>query len=151
MNTESKIRLVELDVSNYRDILRLKVAEHQEGLVANNAISLAQALFHTQAWYRGIYRGDTPVGFVMLDLDLEKPEYYLWRFMIEEKFQGHGYGFKAMELVIEYVKGLPHATEILLGYVPQDGNPKGFYQKLGFKETGVVEEGEVIMKLEFIQ
>ena len=149
MRTETKIELRELSKSNYRDILKLKVAHNQTGFVATNAISLAQALFHPQAWYRGIYYEDTPVGFVMLDLDMDKPEYYLWRFMIDEKFQGQGYGLKALELVIEQVKNLPDSTEFLLSYVPEQGNPKRFYEKLGFMDTGVMEEGEVIMKLEF--
>ena len=149
MMSDPKIELRELDKSNYRDILNLKVADNQTGFVASNAISLAQALFHSQAWYRGIYRGDTAVGFVMLELDMEKPDYYLWRYMIDEKFQGHGYGYKALELVIEHVKSLPNSTEFLLSYVPKEGNPKGFYEKLGFLDTGEIEEGEVIMKLEF--
>ena len=149
MMSDPKIELRELDKSNYRDILNLKVADNQTGFVASNAISLAQALFHSQAWYRGIYRGDTAVGFVMLDLDMEKPDYYLWRYMIDEKFQGHGYGYKALELVIEHVKSLPNSTEFLLSYVPKEGNPKGFHEKLGFLDTGEIEEGEVIMKLEF--
>ena len=147
--TESRIELRELDKSNYRDILKLKVADNQIGFVASNAISLAQALFHSQAWYRGIYYGDTAIGFVMLELDMDKPEYYLWRYMIDEKFQGKGYGLKAMGLVIEYVRSIPASTELLLSYVPEAGNPKGFYEKLGFIDTGMVEEGEVIMKLDF--
>lgn len=143
------IELRELDKSNYRDILKLKVADNQMGFVASNAISLAQALFHSQAWYRGIYQGDTAVGFVMLELDMKKPEYYLWRYMIDEKFQGNGYGLAALKLVIEYVKSLPESTEFILSYVPKEGNPKGFYEKLGFLETGEIEDGEVIMKLKF--
>ncbi len=149
MKTESPIELRELNKSNYRDILKLKVADNQTGFVASNAISLAQALFHSQAWYRGIYAGDTAVGFVMLDLDMDKPEYYLWRYMIDEKFQAQGYGLKALAMVIEYVKKLPNSTEFLLSYVPEEGNPKAFYEKLGFIDTGVMEEGEIIMKLEF--
>ena len=149
MMSEPIIELRELDKSNYRDILKLKVADNQTGFVASNAVSLAQALFHPQAWYRGIYHGDTAVGFVMLELDMEKPEYYLWRYMIDEKFQGHGYGYEALELVSEHVKSLPKSVEFLLSYVPKDGSPKGFYEKLGFIDTGEMEEGELIMKLEF--
>ena len=149
MKVETNIELRELNKSNYRDILKLKVTDNQTGFVASNAISLAQALFHPQAWYRGIYNGDTAVGFVMLELDTEKPEYYLWRYMIDENFQGKGFGFKAMELVIEYVRRLPDSVEFFLSYVPDEGNPKGFYEKLGFLDTGEIEEGEVIMKLEF--
>jgi len=149
MRAKEAIELREVDKSNYRDVLKLKVADNQTGFVASNAISLAQALFHSEAWYRGIYQGNTAVGFVMLELDMEKPEYYLWRYMIDQQFQGRGYGFCAMELVIEYVKSLPDSREFFLSYVPEEGNPKGFYEKLGFVDTGDMEEGELIMKLEF--
>ncbi len=149
MNDEIYIELKELDKSNYRDMLNLKVTDKQSVFVASNAISLAQALFFHEAWYRGIYNGDTPVGFVMLELDMEKPEYFLWRYMIDERYQRMGYGFKAMELVIEYVKSLPASVEFYLSYVPGEGDPKGFYEKLGFVDTGEVEGGEVVMKLDF--
>lgn len=142
------VTLREIDRSNYREILRLKVAADQTRFVASNAVSLAQAHFHVEAWYRGIYTGDTAVGFVMLEIDEKKPEYYLWRYMIDEKHQGKGYGHQAMELVIEYVRNLPDATELILSYVPMEGNPKGFYEKFGFIETGEVEAGELIMKLD---
>jgi len=78
MRAKEAIELREVDKSNYRDVLKLKVADNQTGFVASNAISLAQALFHPEAWYRGIYQGNIAVGFVMLELDMEKPEYYLW-------------------------------------------------------------------------
>ena len=149
VNPPIKISLRELNKSNYREILRLKVGDDQTGFVASNAISIAQAHFHPEAWYRGIYAGGVAVGFVMLEIDESKPEYYLWRFMIDEKHQGKGYGFKAMHLVIEYVKGLPDSQEFLLSYVPGDGSPQGFYSKLGFVETGEVEDGETMMALTF--
>jgi len=147
MRTEETVELRELSKSNYRNILKLKVADNQTGFVAPNSVSLAQAHFHEEAWYRGIYVGDEAIGFAMLEINTVKPEYYLWRCMIDERFQKKGYGYRAIELLIEHVKTLPNATEFLLSYVPSEGNPKEFYQKLGFEETGEVEEGELIMRL----
>ncbi len=143
------IHLKELDKSNYREILKLKVADNQIHFVASNAISIAQAHFEDDAWYRGIYCDETAVGFVMLELNMEKPEYYLWRYMIDEKYQGKGYGLRALELVIEFVKSLPGSTEFSLSFVPEEGNPGRFYEKLGFEETGEMEDGEAIMILKF--
>lgn len=146
--THEPVTLREIDRSNYGEILRLKVAEDQTMFVASNAVSLAQAHFHPEAWYRGIYVGESAVGFVMLEIDEKKHEYYLWRYMIDEKHQGKGFGYLAMERVIEHVKNLPNATELILSYVPMDGNPKGFYEKFGFVETGEMEAGELLMKLD---
>ena len=85
------LSLREITKETVRSILKLKVAEGQEDLVGDNGNSLAQALFEEKAWYRGIYAGDEPVGFIMLSIDREKPEFYLWRFMIDAAQQGKGY------------------------------------------------------------
>ena len=149
MTTQDRIQLRELNKTNYRAVLKLNVADNQTGFVASNAISLAQAHFHEQAWYRGIFLGEIAVGFVMLELDMKKPEYYLWRFMIDERFQGKGYGTDALKQIIAFVKTLPDSREFFLSFVPESGNPKLFYEKLGFVETGEMEEGESVMRLQF--
>ena len=95
-----------------------------------------------------IYAGDTAVGFVMLELRPEVPEYGVWRFMVDQRYQGMDIGRRALELVIEHVRALPGAKELLLSYVPGEGDPRSFYEKLGFRDTGQVEEGERVMRLE---
>lgn len=65
-------------------------------------MSLAEALFHPEAWYRAIYRGDEPVGFVMLyDESLRNdastsPKLFLWRLMVSEAAQRQGVGAAAL-------------------------------------------------------
>ena len=121
----------------------------QNTFVSPNSYSLAQALFSPNAWYRAIYAGKAPVGFVMLDDDAEKQKYYLWRFMIAPHFQSRGFGTKAIEAVIEHVKTRPGATELLLHYVDHEQGAAEFYRGLGFSETGEVDEDEVEMRLTF--
>ena len=41
-----------------RQVLKLAVSPEQASYVASNAVSLAQALFHPEAWYRAIYLDD---------------------------------------------------------------------------------------------
>jgi len=119
----------------------------QNRMVAPNAVSIAQAHFAEHAWFRAIYADETPVGFVMLWDDPEKSEYYLWRFMIAAPYQRSGYGRRALEQLIGYVKTRPNATELRASYVPMDGGPEGFYHKLGFEETGEVMHGERVIRL----
>ena len=147
--TESKVTLREITEEILLSILKLDVSEAQKGFVAPNAVSIAQAYFSDSAWFRAIYAGEQPVGFVMLHIDQDKPEYWVWRFMIDSKYQGKGYGYQAMQQVIEHVKNLPNAQELVLSYMPGEGNPSPFYQKLGFQETGEWEDDEKVMKLEF--
>jgi len=141
------VTLREITRENLIDVLRLRVAAEQESLVADNGASIAQGCYHDEAWFRAIYAGETAVGFVMLSEKPEVPEYYVWRLMIGERFQRMGFGRRAMELVIDRVRGLPDARELLLGVLPKDGNALAFYAGLGFEDTGRVEDGEVVLRL----
>ncbi|MEE9553999.1 MAG: GNAT family N-acetyltransferase [candidate division Zixibacteria bacterium] len=147
MNKESIIELREITKDTVREICNLKVSDDQNKFVAPNAVSIAQAYFHKEAWFRGIYADDSPVGFLMLEDNGEKPEYFLWRMMIDTRYQGMGFGKKAMMLFIDHVKTLPDATELLTSCVPGDGSPEGFYVNLGFRPTGEIDDGEIVMRL----
>ena len=141
------IELAEIHKDNLRDFLRLKVAPEQERFVAPNAVSVAQAYFYRDtAWFRGICDGDTPVVFVMLEDDRAKQRYFLWRFMIDARYQRRGFGRQALERLFEHVKTLPGATEIGTSCVDAPGGPGPFYEGLGFAYTGEVDEGERVMR-----
>ncbi len=143
----AEISLREITKTNLRDILRLKVAADQERFVASNAVSIAQAYFDRDiAWFRGIYADEAPIGFAMLHDEPAERKYYLWRFMIDHRFQGSGYGTRALEQIIEHVRGRPGAHEVLLSVVPGEGSPGPFYERLGFAYTGEIEDGERVMR-----
>ena len=113
----SAVTLQEVTRDTVRQVCKLNVSEYQRQFVAPNAISIAEAYFDRDvAWFRAICAGDTPVGFVMVYDDPKKPEYNIWRFMMDERYQGMGFGRKAMELVLEYVRGRPNAKDIRLSY-----------------------------------
>lgn len=150
MDNEATVTLQEVTEKTVESILKLEVADDQKKFVASNAVSIAHAHFSKYAWFRAICADDTPVGFVMLYIDPKKPEYWLWRFMIDKNHQGKGYGRKTLDLVTAYIKTLPNAKEFLLSYTPAEGNPSPFYQQFGFEETGKIEEGERVMKLDLV-
>ena len=144
------ITIKEITADTIWPIMNLEVTDDQRSFVAPNANSIAEAYYSREsAWFRGIYLGDQPVGFMMLHVETEKPEYFLWRLMIEKNHQRKSYGYQAMLQVIDHVKTLPGATELKTSYVAGEGNPSPFYYKLGFKETGEILEGEKVLKLSF--
>lgn len=146
--SKTEVTLREISADTLGAVLRLETAGHQDKFVAPNSVSIAQAHFSERAWFRAVYANETPVGFVMLDIDEVKPEYWVWRFMIDQAHQGEGYGREGMIRVIEYVRTLPGAKTLCLGYVPGEGNPSPFYRKLGFVDTGKEDDGEMLMELE---
>ncbi|MCP3919748.1 MAG: GNAT family N-acetyltransferase [bacterium] len=143
----TEITLREVTKDNLRAVLRLSVTEDQRQFVAPNPVSLSQAYVSLDAWPRAIYADDQPVGFVMLSLEPEKPEYWVWRFMIGADHQRNGHGRGAMHAVVEHVRTLPGATELKLSFVPAANSPQPFYESLGFELTGEEEEGEKVMRL----
>ncbi len=147
------ISLREITADTVRQITSLAVRPKQQCFVASNAISLAQALFSPDAWYRAIYAGESPVGFVMLyDESLRTspppyPQVALWRFMVDTQFQGRGVGTAALEQVITHVRSKRLFSSLLVSYVPAPGCPEKFYLRAGFKHTGKVDGGEVVLEL----
>ena len=144
----ASVTLRPITAETVRAVCALAVQPHQAQFVAPNAVSLAQALFEPTAWYRAIYADETLVGFVMVDDDAASQAYSLWRFMVAGAHQGFGFGRRALDLVVEYVRTRPGATALFTSYVPGTGGPGDFYAKFGFEETGESDDdGEVIMRL----
>jgi diamine N-acetyltransferase len=158
-NTENsstpKISLRKINRSNLEQVINLNVKPKQRNLVAPNAKSIAQSHYTRGTWLRAIYLDNIPIGIVLLvDGSLKfkkiKPKITyisLWRFMIDGRYQGKGYGKKALELVIEYAKSRPNAREISLTHETSKGNAGEFYKKIGFIHTGRKIENELEMKL----
>ena len=135
------INLRDITKSNLISIIDLDVSEHQKDQVASNAVSIAQGHYSNSAWFKGIFNDDIAVGFVMLDLIIEKNKCFLWRFMIDKKYQGKGYGKIALTQVIDYVKSLNVFDEIKTSYVPSENGAEGFYKNFGFIDPyGIMKE-----------
>lgn len=147
------VTLREITAETVIAVVRLEVAPEQKRFVAPNAVSLAQALFAPEAWYRAIYLGEQPVGFVMLADDSlrdpvpAQPEAGVWRFMVDARFQRRGIGRAALRLVIEHVRRKGLFDRLRISYVPGEGGPEALYLSLGFEPTGEVDEGEVVLAL----
>jgi diamine N-acetyltransferase len=149
----SPVTLREITAETVRAVTDLAVGEGQGGFVAPNAVSLAQALFTPSAWYRAIYAGEELAGFVMLEDETllspppPRPQVGVWRLMVDAHFQGRGIGRAAMRLVIDHVRRRGLFESLKLSYVPGPGCPEPFYLTLGFRHTGQVEDGEVVLEL----
>ena len=129
------INLRDITETNLISIIDLDVSENQNDLVAPNAVSIAQGHYSKSAWFKGIFNDDVAIGFVMLDLITEENKCFLWRFMIDKKHQGKGYGKIALTQVIEYVKSFKVFDNIGTSYVPTDNSAEGFYKNFGFIES----------------
>ena len=149
INKNSIVTLREVTKENFPEVVNLEVSPNQRKFVAPNAYSIAQAYFEREiAWFRAIYADETPVGFLMLSDDANKQEYFLWRLLIDARYQKLGFARQAMLLLFDYVRTRPGAKEILCSCVPGEGSPQEFYESLGFILTGEMEGDEVVMQRE---
>ena len=119
--------------------------------VAPNAVSIAQAHFQREAWFRAVYDEDVLVGFVMVyDPTLveqpEEPDFFLWRLMVDRAHQGKGHGRAAVEALVEHLRRHRGAKRLLVSHVKGAERLPQFYQALGFTYTGAEDGGELVME-----
>lgn len=144
---DAVVTLREVTPETVDAVCALRVTVPQRVYVADNAFSIAQAHFEPKAWFRAIYAGEEPVGFLMLSDLPDIPEYFLWRLMVDARRQRKGFGQRAIALLVEHVRTRPGARELLVSYHPGPRSPREFYLKQGFRDTGRLEEGEVVLSL----
>ena len=149
------MRLVEITDENREAVCALRVRPGQERFVTGVARSLdeAAAIPEAQPWYRAVYVEEEPVGFVMLSWNVPPGQpgiigpYFLWRLLVDGRFQGMGHGRAIVDAVVELVRA-DGGTELLTSYQPGEDGPAEFYRKYGFEATGEVEDGEPVVRLD---
>jgi diamine N-acetyltransferase len=95
------------------------------------------------------------VGFAMISDNLPEPmdddlvgPYFLWKLLIDERFQHRGYGAATVDAVVDYVRTRPGAEILYTSCSDGPGSPRGFYLGYGFTDTGRVESGENVLALD---
>lgn len=158
------LRLDKVDANNVWALLDLNVTDAQKeaDFVAPNTVSIVEAYTTLTAGGHalpfGVYDGETPVGFLMIGYDCADWEdaprvaagnYCLWRLMIDGRYQGRGYGRRAAELALDFIRTLPcgPADCCWLSYLPENAAARALYHSLGFAENGEMEGDEVVAVL----
>lgn len=144
------VDLVEITRDNVRAVLELDRAFSQRRFVSSVAQSYGDALVPNDhdgvpivPWLRAVYSDGEPIGFVMVAEPMSNaPHPYVWRILVDWRHQRRGAGAQAIRAVARHWAALG-ATHIDLSCVAGvAGSPEGFYRRLGFEPTGVVEDGE---------
>lgn len=159
------LKLKEINRNNIGEILKLEVFDNQKSFVATNNSSIIEAYIaiteNNHVFTFGIYKDETPIGFLMIGYDVNsddegapkiaKGNYNIWRLMIDKKFQGKGFGKKAMNLALGFINTFPCGTAeyCWLSYESDNDVARQLYKSAGFVETGEKDGDEIvaIMKL----
>ena len=164
------IRLERINDDNFYAITKLRVSKEQKNFLATNSYSIIHAYLALidgkQAYPFAIFNGDKPVGFLMIGYNVIgekswgdpnccwfiKDSYILWRLMIDKKYQGRGYGRKAVELALDFIRTFPagEAKYCWLSYDVENEVARELYRSFGFEEVPATyyEGGEMPAVLE---
>src|SRR5919107_3063278 len=139
------VSLRPLSESNRQAVESLRVSPSQEQFVSSVAESLREAAKHpnAHALYWAVHADDTPVGFVMIADEVGSPEYrphYLWKLLIDQRYQRQGFGTATLDLVVEYFRGRPGVEALKTSAGQGEGSPIAFYERYGFERTGEVHD-----------
>ncbi|GAB5613091.1 GNAT family N-acetyltransferase [Faecalimonas hominis] len=142
------ISLERVNEQNYQHVFALELADNQKCFVSSNMKSLAQAwIYYDRARPYAIRNDNDIIGFIMFDYKPSEKKAEIWRFMIGKDFQGKGYGTEALSSAIRLLANENLFSTIQINYVKGNFPAKHLYEKLGFQETGEMEENEIVMKL----
>lgn len=139
----------EITKQNFWDCINLEVAEEQSEYVTSNAVSLAQSKYQPECVPLGIFSDDEMVGFAMYCIDADDGEYWIYRMMIDKRFQGRGYGKKALELLAGIIMEDRSRHSIFLGVHRESLAAVALYSDFGFKFTRQIYGAEHIMQYEY--
>jgi len=130
----------------------LAVRTDQRRFVSGVRESLIEAAEEpgARALYWAIYDEEIPVGFVMIADEVDSSDYiahFLWKLLIDERYQGRGFGTATLDLIVDYFRARGVAA-MWTSTGQGDGSPVTFYERYGFKRTGEFHGDEILLRLE---
>ena len=137
-----------IDQHNYRQACCLSVTSEQSGYLSSAPMILARAYAyrHQNSEVSLIEEGTDKLGLIMTrETDLGTTV-ILDQFFIDQRFQGRGYGRKAMELLLQSLRER-RLKRVVLCYREADQAAARLYRSLGFTETGERDDDEILMEL----
>jgi diamine N-acetyltransferase len=137
---------------NREEVEALAVTPDQRRFVSGVRESMLEAAAEPEAHalYWAVYDDETPVGFVMIADEVDNPDYiahFLWKLLIDERYQRRGLGTATLDLIVEYFRERGVGT-MWTSAGQGEGSPVAFYERYGFEQTGELHGNEVMLRLE---
>lgn len=141
---DNMISLREITTRNYSECISLEVNESQKNYVYSNLESLKK-------WENSkinlvplaIYINETIIGFLMYKVNWKYDCYFLWSFMVDKKYQGFGFGKKALANLVSKLENDNKCSRITTTVVEGNEVVLSMYIKAGFRTLGEMQEGEI--------
>ncbi|HEM5269422.1 TPA: GNAT family N-acetyltransferase [Streptococcus suis] len=142
------IRLELVNKDNFDQVLDLEVAPKDQRRVASVEYSLAQAWLYRDSevlFPYAVKSGQLTVGFLLLSNQPMENSYYIWRLLIDKKYQNRGHGKEVIRQILVLAKEDTLCQKVTMNYVIGNHKMRYILEKLGFQSVGL--EGQE-MKME---
>ncbi|MEG3309145.1 GNAT family N-acetyltransferase [Streptococcus suis] len=139
------IELREISDENFHDCLHIDSGISKEDYVDSVEFSLAEAWsLRPFSHPKAIYNEGELIGYVSLYCKDRNGE--IINFLIDKKYQGKGFGRKAAEVCIDYLKTEYSLAQISLPVHEKHLEARKFWKKLGFQESNNIEDDYIFMR-----
>ena len=133
------ITLQTIDENNFLKAAALQVSPEQSSFVAAAPMILARAYAYRdqRAVCWGIYNDDMIVGLALIhDLEEEPACYHLCEFLIDQRFQGRGYGSQALRLILNHCRREGKFPRAEVCVRKENAAAIRLYERAGFRDSG---------------
>ena len=137
------LKLTDINERNFFAFRGLSVLPEQEGFLDSAVGILARGYLYRDCRARviGIQNGDTPVGLALVrDLDEEPACYDLQQFMIDARYQGNGFGTRALRLILAGLMAERKYDCVEVCVKRTDAAALHVYETVGFADTGFIDD-----------
>ena len=137
------LRLTDVTEDNWLDVASLSVKESQKGFLAPAIGIIARGYVYRDCNARVyvIENDDDIVGVALVREFTDEPlGYDLQQFMIDQKFQGQGFGSAALGLILDELRKEKHYDHVEVCVKKADAGAIRLYEKQGFIDSGFVDE-----------
>ena len=136
------IHLVDIDEANFPAVRALSLREEQRlfldsplGILARGYVYRAQ-----RARVLAVADGETVVGLLLVkDMDEEPACYDLQQCMIDDRYQGCGYGKAALELLLDQLRAEGKYRDVEVCVHRDNEAALALFTGAGFRDTGYVD------------
>ena len=144
------IRLELINKDNFDQVLDLEVAPKDQRRVASVEYSLAQAWLYRDSevlFPYAVKSGQLTVGFLLLSYQPMENSYYIWRLLIDQKYQNQRFGKEVIRQVLQRARDDQQCHKVTVNYVIGNHKMRYILEKFGFQPVGL--DGQE-MKMELI-
>ncbi|MGI6173301.1 MAG: GNAT family N-acetyltransferase [Christensenellales bacterium] len=138
------LKLTDVTEDNWFDVAALSVKDSQKGYVAPAIGILARGYVYRKcnAKVFVVENDGAVVGVALVREFTDEPlGYDLQQFMIDQRYQGKGYGSAALGLILDELRKEGHFDHVEVCVKKEDAEAIHLYEKHGFVDSRYIDEG----------